>query len=216
MSSAVPINEIANWTIILGYSSIAFFAFYMAFHNKEDNKKKRILFMNSITNKRTNDIQIDADEFIRMVEVSNIGKKTAEGILSELLLTASTIEDHNYYSMLVRRLEKVEPFGNLSKDMRVILERLYVLAENSGNESDRHLLIPIRNSIERADIVESEQKRTKKINFMLTIVGLISFAVSVGGLYVSIKSPSKEDIATLIKNDLPNIVNQALIEKKAP
>lgn len=188
----------------------------MAFHNKEDNKKKRILFMNSITNKRTNDIQIDADEFIRMVEVSNIGKKTAEGILSELLLTASTIEDHNYYSMLVRRLEKVEPFGNLSKDMRVILERLYVLAENSGNESDRHLLIPIRNSIERADIVESEQKRTKKINFMLTIVGLISFAVSVGGLYVSIKSPSKEDIATLIKNDLPNIVNQALIEKKAP
>lgn len=215
MSSVVSINDIANWTIIVGYSSIAFFAIYMALHTKEDTKKKRTLFMNSIINKRINNIEIDADEFIRMVEASTIGKKVAQDILSELLLTASTIEDHNYYSMLVRKLEKVEPFGNLSKDMRVILERLNVLAENSGNESDKHLLIPIRNSIERADIVENEQKRTKKINFMLTIVGLISFAVSVGGLYVSIKSPSKEDIATLIKNDLPSIVNQALIEKKA-
>lgn len=140
MSSVVSINDIANWTIIVGYSSIAIFAFYMALNTKEDTKKKRTLFMNSIINKRINNIEIDADEFIRMVEASNIGKKAAEDILSELLLTASTIEDHNYYSMLVRRLEKVEPFGNLSKDMRVILERLYILAENSGNESDRHLL----------------------------------------------------------------------------
>lgn len=40
---------------------------------------------------------------------------------------------------------------------------------------------------------------------MLTVVGLISFALSIGGLYVSLKSPSKEDIASIMKNELQNI-----------
>ncbi|MGU2821161.1 hypothetical protein ACVYAP_13920, partial [Acinetobacter baumannii] len=65
--------------------------------------------------------------------------------------------------------------------------------------------IPIRNALEKADQIETEQKRTKKINFMLTVVGLISFALSIGGLYVSLKSPSKEDIASIMKNELQNI-----------
>ena len=40
---------------------------------------------------------------------------------------------------------------------------------------------------------------------MLTVVGLISFALSIGGLYVSLKSPSKEDIADYISNNDPLI-----------
>ncbi|EXD55170.1 hypothetical protein [Acinetobacter baumannii] len=203
--NTITINDIANWTIIFGYSSITIIAFIMTFVGKGESKKKRAFFKESILNKHKNNINIDADEFMRMIESSKIGKLTAEQVLSELLLEASTPEDHNYYSQLVRKLENIEPFGTLSKDMRTILERLYLITENSSSESDKHLLIPIRNALEKADQIETEQKRTKKINFMLTVVGLISFALSIGGLYVSLKSPSKEDIASIMKNELQNI-----------
>ncbi|WP_151776542.1 hypothetical protein, partial [Acinetobacter nosocomialis] len=141
---------------------------------------------------------------------SKIGKSTAEEILSELLLEASTSEDHNYYSQLVRKLEKIEPFGTLSKDMRIILERLSVLTENSSSVSDTHLLIPVRNALEKADQIQSEQKRMRKINVILTVVGLISSAVSIVGLYVSLKSPSKEDMAIVMKNEIPVIVKEVI------
>lgn len=208
--STVSINDIANWIIIIGYSSITIFAFVMAFITKGESKKKKSFFKASVLNKHKNNINIDADEFMRMIESSKIGKATAEQVLSDLLLEASTLEDHNYYSQLARRLEKIEPFGALSKDMRVILERLYLLTEQSNSESDKHLLIPVRNALEKADEIENEQKRTKKINLMLTVVGLVSFALSIGGLYVSLKSPSKEDIVLVMKTELPNIFKETI------
>ncbi|WP_151828587.1 hypothetical protein, partial [Acinetobacter nosocomialis] len=206
----ISINDIANWTIIVGYSSLIIFAFYMAFTSKGESKRKTVLFKESILNKHKNKINIDADEFMRMIEFSKIGKSTAEEILSELLLEASTSEDHNYYSQLVRKLEKIEPFGTLSKDMRIILERLSVLTENSSSVSDTHLLIPVRNALEKADQIQSEQKRMRKINVILTVVGLISSAVSIVGLYVSLKSPSKEDMAIVMKNEIPVIVKEVI------
>ncbi|GAM29761.1 MULTISPECIES: hypothetical protein [Acinetobacter calcoaceticus/baumannii complex] len=208
--NTISINDIANWTIIVGYSSLIIFAFYMAFTSKGESKRKKVLFKESILNKHKNKINIDADEFMRMIEFSKIGKSTAEEILSELLLEASTSEDHNYYSQLVRKLEKIEPFGTLSKDMRIILERLSVLTENSSSVSDTHLLIPVRNALEKADQIQSEQKRMRKINVILTVVGLISSAVSIVGLYVSLKSPSKEDMAIVMKNEIPVIVKEVI------
>lgn len=208
--STISINDIANWIIIIGYSSIIIFAFVMAFVTKGESKKKKAFFKASILTKHANNINIDADEFMRMIESSKIGKATAEQVLSDLLLEASTPEDHNYYSQLARRLEKIEPFGTLPKDMRVILERLYLLTEQSNSESDKHLLIPVRNALEKADELENEQKRTKKINLMLTVVGLVSFALSIGGLYVSLKSPSKEDIVLVMKTELPNIFKEVV------
>ncbi|MFP5083487.1 hypothetical protein [Acinetobacter pittii] len=208
--NTISINDIANWTIIVGYSSLLIFAFYMAFTSKGESKRKKVLFKESILNKHKNKINIDADEFMRMIEFSKIGKLTAEEILSELLLEASTSEDHNYYSQLVRKLEKIEPFGTLSKDMRIILERLSVLTENSSSVSDAHLLIPVRNALEKADQIQSEQKRIRKINVILTVVGLISSAVSIVGLYVSLKSPSKEDMAIVMKNEIPVIVKEVI------
>lgn len=203
--NTININDIANWTIIIGYSSITIFAVIMTFVSKGESKKKRAFFKESILTKHKNNIEIDADEFMRMIESSKIGKLTAEDVLSELLLAASTPEDHRYYSELVQKVETIEPFDVFSKDIRVVLKRLNTLTKNCESESDKLLLIPIRNALEKADEIKNEQKRTKKINTMLTIVGLISFALSIGGLYVSLKSPSKEDIASIIKNELQNI-----------
>lgn len=39
--NTITINDIANWTIIFGYSSITIIAFIMTFVGKGESKKKR-------------------------------------------------------------------------------------------------------------------------------------------------------------------------------
>ncbi|WP_343619631.1 hypothetical protein [Acinetobacter proteolyticus] len=194
----ITINELANWAIVISYSGLFIFAIFVFIYTGIKTKVNKNKFKLGLKNKIDNGFVITIDDFMRMLRISNINIQTANNVISELIFDNQDLEKEKIYQGFIKQIEKVEPFGNLPKELNLIIQRLIEVIETTDSKSDRYLLIPLQQALERSKVIEDKQRKSKNMNLFVFLMGLFSFVISFGGLYISAKSPTKEEISKIV------------------
>ncbi len=125
-----------------------------------------------------------------------------------LLLQTTEPATFDKLKSLAEQLEKEAPFAELPDEVKPSLYRLTELCDASTVRSDQHLLSPIQRSLSSYVDLKNSYARSKKINLLFNIIGLISFIV---GAYALFLSPSLGDIEAAVTNALSHTPTKAAV-----
>ena len=195
----------ANWIVVIAYPVLIVFSMVIFVLDKRKAKKNRLRFREFIESQINENIEISSENCMRMLRVSNLNPRQGIAEIADLM---GDYKDKNkvvMYLDVIKKLEKIVPFGNLPNELNQIVNRLVEITEESGTASDKHLLIPLQQALDNSKVIERNQNRNRAKNRFIFILTMLGFMASIVSLYISAKSPSKEEMTQIIQEAIKPI-----------
>jgi len=178
---------------MIGLIPISIYAFI-------SDQKKRRLFLKDISEKISVGIDVDAELVRQISKVRNIKEGVAVSIIRKLMVESRQKENHYLYLDLCKKLEEITPYSDFPQDIRSSLLKIKEIISKSGVEHDSHIMEPIVSNLLNYIELKQNYARTKRINFCLNILTVISFFVGAWGVYLSFNTPDINEIQNAVQN----------------
>lgn len=192
-------NEYLKFGIFGLYSIviIIFVALIIWAQMKKEEKLRRM--QSDLKDKITKNFKLSPQDITLLGRAHGLSPISSRLALYRVYKDIDDSESFEKLKILVREIQKEEPFDTMPDEIKPSLSRISELTSSSDNESDRHLLTPITNiMVKYLDLVEV-QRRTKKQAYIAYILTIVSFVIGVVSLYFAIKTPSAAEIAQQLK-----------------
>lgn len=201
------IHVISSWVITISYPLLIIFAFTIFGIDKFKIRKNRLYFKKIIERKVDKNISMDQEDCSRVLRVSGISTQQAIQLIYELMSNSSDENKFQSYMEILKSLEKLEPFGNLPNDLKQVIHRLVDITEQTGSASDKHLLVPLQKALENSKLTEEKQNRSRVVNNVVIWIGACSLVISMASYYISLQSPSKDEMITIVEQAIKKSKN---------
>lgn len=144
-------------------------------------------------------IQLSAKDIVNIGKSFDLTAFQSRKVIYKIFREADTKETFENLKKLVQEIESEEPFDDMPDEVKPSLARLTKIAEDSGEDSDKHLLAPVLGVLSKYVEQKSEQEKLKKQTNRAYVVTIISFIVGAISFYFTLTSPSAKDIAKEIQ-----------------
>lgn len=191
---------------------IVSFTYYIAFPELESLKnrreKRRAKIRELLQKKLDANIQISAKEISDIGFGAGASPSAAIEALYELYAEAADESQHQRLRRLIDEMHQKEPFEHYPAEVRPSLARIAALCEVSDMPSDRELLHPLKKILEEYVTMKQDHQSIKRQNRIVNVVAIVSFFIGVVGLFLAFTGPSKEFIASEIRNALKEAMTE--------
>lgn len=157
-------------------------------------------------------IQLNSKDIVNIGKSFDLTAFQSRKVIYRIFREADSKESFESLNKLVKEIEIEEPFDDMPDEVKPSLVRLSKMAEESNEESDKHILSPIIGTLSKYVEQKNEQEKLKKQTNRAYVVTIISFVVGAISFYFTLTSPTAEDIAKEIR---ATSVNQATEHNKS-
>lgn len=158
----------------------------------------------NILSKFSSDIDLTAKDIVHIGKAFSLSAYQARQVIYKIYSEANKKDEFSKLKNLICEIEKEEPFDELPDEVKPSLIRLAKVSESSGEESDRHILSPIVQTLNKYVDLKSEQEKLKKQTNRAYVITIISFIFGAVSTYFTISAPTAADIAKEMQNILPS------------
>lgn len=199
-------QEILNIFMAMFY--IAAFVFMAVFFSwlAIQRRKNAEAMRKNILSKFTSEIDLTAKDIVHIGRAFSLSAYQARQVIYKIYSEVNEKNEFNKLQKLIHEIEKEEPFDELPDEVKPSLIRLTKISENSGEESDRHILSPIVQTLNKYVDLKSEQEKLKKQTNRAYVITIISFIFGAVSTYFTISAPTATDIAKEIYKKQKDIV----------
>lgn len=154
----------------------------------------------NVLSKLSSKIELTAKDIVHIGRAFDLTANQARQVIYKIYSEVNESNEFKKFQELIRDIEKEEPFDGLPDEVKPSLIRLTKLSENSGEESDRHIVSPIVQTLNKYVDLKSEQEKLKKQTNRAYFITIISFIFGAVSTYFTISAPTATDIAKEIQN----------------
>jgi len=195
---------------VVAIASMGVFFSWLTIQRRRNTEAMR----KNILSKLSSGIEISAKDVTNIGRAFDLSAYQARQVLYKIYSDANKKEEFEKLKELVSEIEKEEPFDDLPDEVKPSMVRLTKITESSGEESDKHLLSPISQTLNKYVELRSDQEKRKKQTSRAYALTFASFIFGVVGIYFSVTAPSANDIALEIlkksnSSESQNITSQA-------
>lgn len=194
------LQEVLTWLVVSLYVISMITLLPLGIYAFISDQKKRRLFSKDISEKISANINVDAELVRQISKARNIKEGMAVSIIRKLMAESRNKEDNDLYLDLCRKLEEITPYSDLPQDIRSSLLKIKEIVGKSGSEHDNHVMEPIVSNLFNYIELKQDHAKTKKINFYLNILTVISFFIGAWGVYLSSNTPNIHEIKNVVQN----------------
>lgn len=206
---SVLFTFISIGAVLIIYLTNQLFALSSYQQRKKHVQKNAELMKNNILEKFTAEIEISVKDIIIIGQAFNLDAYQSRQVIYDIFKDASEQEEFKKIQNLVAEIEKEEPFDGLPVEVKLPLAKLTKLIEQSNEDSNKHLLSPLIQTLNKYVELKNEQERLKEQNkkaYFYTVVSVVIGMASIClAIYIAVVSPTAKDIATELKKNV-NIV----------
>lgn len=172
--------------------------------------KNRRKFSSDISERINRCKKINVDLLRKIAKARSVKDGAITSVLGKLLADSKDDETDEIYFDLIKKMEEIEPYSELSSDVRASLLRIKQILRDSGTENFDQLLEPLVTNLTAHVELKNDYLRSKKVAMVMNIIGFISFIFGVFGIYLSISntSPSLEEIKGAMDRSIASITAQ--------
>jgi preprotein translocase subunit YajC len=167
------------------------FFFWLVIQRKKNTEAMR----KNIISKLSSDIELSAKDVVHIGKGFDLTSHRARQVIYKIYSDASSKDEFSKLKKLVTEIETEEPFDDLPDEVKPSMVRLTKITEKTGEESDKYLLSPIAQTLNKYVELKCDQEKLKKQTNRAYLVTVISFIFGSVGAYFSITAPSASDIA---------------------
>ncbi len=200
----------------VGWSTTFMIAFYsltivtaivylslMTFQRRVNMKK----MMENVSGKLAAHVTLSAKDVVNLGRGFGLSPKSSGDAIYRLYAGTHDPISFDALKVLVSEIEKEEAFDELPDEVKPSLSRIVKLVDNSNDPSDKHILLPITTTLLKYVELKAEQEKVKKQTYRAYVITVISFVVGASSFYLTLKTPSQDDIKKAIQ--------EVLIERSA-
>lgn len=174
------------------------FAIFMSWLTIQRRKNADAMQKN-VHAKMASGIQLTAKDVVNIGKSFDLTAFQSRKVIYKIFREADNKEIFESLKRLVQEIEAEEPFDDMPDEVKPSLSRLTKIAEDSEEDSDKHLLAPILGVLSKYVEQKSEQEKLKKQTNRAYVATVISFIAGAISLYFTLTSPSAKDIAREIQ-----------------
>ncbi|WP_320151117.1 hypothetical protein [uncultured Tolumonas sp.] len=184
-------------TLIIGISYVIIFSIgLLGISTAFVTKKRNILKMQAnVYSKLQNNIDLTAKDIVFIGRSFNLSAYQSRQVVYRIFGLTNTVEDFKKLKLLVAEIDKEEPFDELPDEVKPSIIRLTKITSQLGEDSDKQILAPVIQVINKYVEMKSEQESLKKKTNRANWLTIISFIIGVVSFYYTVRSPSASDIA---------------------
>lgn len=194
------LQEVLTWLVVSLYVISMITLLPLGIYAFISDQKKRRLFSKDISEKISANINVDAELVRQISKARNIKEGMAVSIIRKLMAESRNKEDNDLYLDLCKKLEEITPYSELPQDIRASLLKIKEIVGKSVSEHDNHVMEPIVSNLFNYIELKQDYAKTKKINFYLNILTVISFFIGAWGVYLSSNTPNIHEIKNVVQN----------------
>lgn len=198
-------QEVLNAFMAVFYiSSIIFMGIFFSWLKIQRLKNAEAMRKNILA-KFSSDIYLTAKDIIHIGRAFGLSACQARQVIYKIYSEAIQKDDFCRLKDIICEIEKEEPFDGLPDEVKPSLIRLAKISESSGEESDRHILSPIVQTLNKYVDLKTDQENLKKQTNRAYVITIISFIFGAVSTYFTISSPTAADIAKEIQKTPPSV-----------
>lgn len=192
-------QELLNIFMAVFYiTAIVFMVLFVSWLKIQRRKNSEAMRKNIIS-KFSSEIALTAKDVVHIGKAFDLSAHQARKVIYDIYSEANEKGEFNKLQELIRDIEKEEPFDELPDEVKPSLIRLTKISESSGEESDKHILSPIVQTLNKYVELKSEQEKLKKQTNRAYVITIISFIFGAVSTYFTISAPSATEIAKEIQ-----------------
>lgn len=201
-------DEVMNIFLAVFYIvSVVLIGVFFSWFTIQRRKNAEAMRKNIYT-KISSGIEINSKDVSHIGRAFGLSAYQSRQVIYKIYSEANGKEDFEKLKGLVLEIEKEEPFDDLPDEVKPSMIRLTKIASESGEESDKHLLSPIAQTLNKYVDLKSDQEKLKKQTNRAYVVTVISFVFGAVGTYYTVTGPSAADIAAEIQKHGEIIENE--------
>lgn len=192
----------STFNLIVGISYIIIMIFaVIGFSAAIVTKKRNIKRMqDNIYEKLKNNIELTAKDIVFIGRSFHLSAQQSRRVIYNIYGKANTSDDFSRLKSLVVEIDKEEPFDDLPDEVKPSIIRLTKITSQLGEDSDKQILTPVIQLINKYVEMKTEQENLKKKTNRANWLTIVSFIVGLISFYYTVKSPSATDIAAEINS----------------
>ena len=203
----MQLDWVTIFTIVLYPLMILAAIGYLSLMTLQRRKNMRKMIDN-IKEKLTSHVLLTAKDVVHIGRGFGLSPKNSTDAIYKLYAEAHDQFSYESLKELVVDIEKEEAFDELPDEVKPSLSRIVKLIDTTNDPTDKHILLPITNTLLKYVELKSEQEKIKKQTYRAYVITVVSFVVGASSLYYTLKAPSEADIK--------KAVEQVIIEKSLP
>lgn len=173
---------------------------------KIQRRKNSEAMRKNILSKFSSEIALTAKDIVHIGKAFDLSAHQARKVVYDIYSEANEKSEFNKLKGLIYEIEREEPFDELPDEVKPSLIRLTKISESSGEESDRHILTPVVQTLNKYVELKSEQEKLKKQTNRAYVITVISFMFGLVSTYFTISAPTATEIAKEIQQVRENVV----------
>ncbi len=179
-------------------------------------RKNNEAMKKNVLNKLSLDINLSSKDISHIGKAYDLTAYQARKVVYKIYSDVNEKKEFEKLKTLVDEIEKEEPFDDLPDEVKPSMIRLTKITSKSGEESDRHLLSPISQTLNKYVDLTNEKEKLKKQTNRAYIITLFSFIFGVISTYFTITSPSATDIAKEVQKQQSEVSKTEQRDKVLP
>ncbi|WP_322978802.1 hypothetical protein [Pseudomonas sp. C11] len=166
------------------------FLSWMTIQKRKNKERMRA----NVVKKLTANVTLSAKDIIHIGRGYELSPQSSRDVVFKLHADIDDPAAFSTLKALVAEIEKEEPFDELPDEVKPSLSRLSKLIEQSNDNADKHILLPVTTTLTKYVELKAEQEKAKKQTNRAYVITIISFVVGAISFYFTLKSPSETDI----------------------
>ncbi|MCO5336970.1 hypothetical protein NHB13_10180 [Delftia tsuruhatensis] len=193
----IIVVPLAYLILMFGLFPLGIFALFL-------ETKNRRRFIRDVIEKICNKIHLNSDDIERIAKARGIKDGAAAAMLRKICADARDPVLHEKLSSLCVTMEVITPYSDFPGDVRDSLLRMREFLVAKGCDNDQRLMEPIVTNLSAHVDLKNDYLRSKKVAIFMNFIGFVSFVFGMWGIYVSINSPTINQIKEVVESAVVN------------
>ncbi|MBQ0712167.1 MAG: hypothetical protein KBT53_04330 [Porticoccus sp.] len=193
------VNLIMGISYIIVIGSFIVFASWMTIQRRKNAEAMK----RNIESKLGSEINLCSRDIVNIGKSFDLTPFQSRKIVYKIFSGANNPEAFSKLKQLVNEIETEEPFDDLPDEVKPSLVRITKISEETKEESDKYILSPIIQTLNKFVELKSEQEKLKKQTTRAYFISVISVVIGAVSFYFTLTSPSAEEIVSEINSTNP-------------
>jgi hypothetical protein len=171
------------------------FIFWMNIQMQKNKDRMKTNVLKKLVSK----VSLTPKDVIHIGRGFKLQPQNSRSVIFELYANADEPGPFEALKRLVSEIEKEEPFEELPDEVKPSLSRISRLIEQSTDNVDKNVLLPVTTTLSKYVELKAEYEKTKKQTNRAYVITIISFVIGAVSFYFTLKSPSAADIKRAVE-----------------